>query len=352
MAPCPSAAHRCAQSSAERELIRKQEAATRAKQELADGDKAMKDLHYDVAVVEYQSACDYLTESPATHDLRSRAVDSFSDASMHLAEQRIVEGRFADAEAAAKDSFGADSMIQPDYKPAKQLLAHLEDPDYYNKTVGPKFYDKVKEVDRLFTEADGFYQSGRYDLAYKRYEQILDLDPYNVAARKGQEKVLAAKLAYDEQSYNTTRGYLGWVLESKWEITPRKYVGHEIVRIESGPASSSNTGYIQNKLNHIIIPKIEFREATVREAIDFLKKKSVELDTTETDPARKGVNIVLKLECRCYRWRRACRRSRGGDPWRLTDPLSRHGSGSRACCSRDFIRGSKNHAFADEYPAR
>jgi hypothetical protein len=35
---------------------------------------------------------------------------------------------------------------------------------------------------------------------------------------------------------------------------------------------------IEKKLHSIIIPKLEFREATFREALDFLKKKSVELD--------------------------------------------------------------------------
>ena len=59
--------------------------------------------------------------------------------------------------------------------------------------------------------------------------------------------------------------------------------------------SARGTESIQNKLNHIIIPKIEFRDATVREAVDFLTK-SRELDTDESDPSRRGVNIVLKLE--------------------------------------------------------
>src|SRR5207302_822665 len=58
----------------------------------------------------------------------------------------------------------------------------------------------------------------------------------------------------------------------------------------------SGTQRITEKLNTIIVPKIEFRDATVREAIDFLKQKSRELDTTEKDPTRRGVNIVLQLE--------------------------------------------------------
>src|SRR5439155_14828878 len=50
---------------------------------------------------------------------------------------------------------------------------------------------------------------------------------------------------------------------------------------------------INNKLNTIIIPRIEFRDARIREAIDFLRQQAA-----ANDPApegRKGVDIVLRL---------------------------------------------------------
>ena len=50
---------------------------------------------------------------------------------------------------------------------------------------------------------------------------------------------------------------------------------------------------VQKKLERIIIPRLELRDATIREALDFLKKKSAELDDS---PTGKGVNILLKLE--------------------------------------------------------
>jgi hypothetical protein len=51
------------------------------------------------------------------------------------------------------------------------------------------------------------------------------------------------------------------------------------------------TSMVQRKLQNIIIPRLEFREATVSEALDFLKHKASSLDTD--DPGRRGVNIVL-----------------------------------------------------------
>ena len=52
---------------------------------------------------------------------------------------------------------------------------------------------------------------------------------------------------------------------------------------------------VTHKLNAIIIPRLEFRDATLREAIDFLKKKTADLDTAEPEPARRGVSVVLRL---------------------------------------------------------
>jgi len=66
-----------------------------------------------------------------------------------------------------------------------------------------------------------------------------------------------------------------------------------------GPATdtlqreAAGTARTTNKLNTIIIPRIEFREASIREAIDFLRQQAA-----ANDPAtegRKGIDIVLRV---------------------------------------------------------
>src|SRR6185295_14047070 len=55
----------------------------------------------------------------------------------------------------------------------------------------------------------------------------------------------------------------------------------------------TGTAKISNKLSTIIIPRIEFRDASIREAIDFIRQQAA-----ANDPApegRKGVDIVLRL---------------------------------------------------------
>jgi hypothetical protein len=153
-----------------------------------------------------------------------------------------------------------------------------------------------RQVSRLLAEADGFYNSARYDLAFKRCEQILGIDPYNIAARRMQEKIDATRDHYANEAYNETRGSRLWQVTKGWELPPRKYQGREGSESEMQTSDVRSREYVQGKLNRIIIPKIEFREATLREAIDYLIQKAHELDTQESDPSKRGVNIVLKLE--------------------------------------------------------
>src|SRR3989440_8732652 len=103
------------------------------------------------------------------------------------------------------------------------MLASLQDPGRVNRTMGPKFLSKVEEVKRLLSDAEVYYNSGRYDLAFKKYEQVLALDPYNVAARRGEEKIDNTKYHYNEQAYNETRARQMWAVERGWEQPVHQY---------------------------------------------------------------------------------------------------------------------------------
>ena len=50
------------------------------------------------------------------------------------------------------------------------------------------------------------------------------------------------------------------------------------------------------KLKTIIIPKIDFENASLADAVIFLRHMSVQLDVSEKDPGKRGVNFVLPNE--------------------------------------------------------
>jgi general secretion pathway protein D len=282
------------QGAAERELARRRDYETRGRGAIEAGEQALRAKDYETAVAQFQLACDTIPNSPNSRRLYNRALEGFRDSSILLAEQRITEGRYTDAESVLK--LILDERYDPHYKRAVVMLARLETPGYYNRTITPRFRGKVEEVKRLLLDADGFYETGQYDMAFRRYEQVLNIDPYNIAARKGQEKVNNARMQFANAAYNEARSRAIWKVEQAWANPVRKFNLEGPGTVIPTTQTQEGTQRITQKLNRIIIPRLEFREATIREAIDFLKKKSVDLDTAETEPARRGVNIVLRLE--------------------------------------------------------
>jgi hypothetical protein len=57
-------------------------------------------------------------------------------------------------------------------------------------------------------------------------------------------------------------------------------------------ASTPPENTLASKLKAIILPSVAFTNATVDEAIEFLRIKSRDLDTTSEDAAKKGVSII------------------------------------------------------------
>src|SRR2546430_6670151 len=276
-------------SVAEREVHRRQTGISQGEAALARGQAAMKAKDYAAAHEEFRTAVTYLPDAVVSGKAHDEAVEGFCKSGVVLAKARIGEGRYADAEAILSEilSHRYDSKRRA----AQELYAHLRQPGYFNKTMSPTFIEKVEQVKQLLTEADGFYQSGRYDLAMKRYDQVLALDPYNTAARKGQEKINNTKFKYGEEAYNETRSRQLWQVEKGWEQPVRRYGATGEPAKFGIQKNLTDTARINNKLNTIIIPRVEFRDATLREAVNFLREQAV-----ENDPAtegERGINIVL-----------------------------------------------------------
>jgi general secretion pathway protein D len=274
-----------------REIQRRQEAVTQGQEALVRAQAAMAEKNLVTAHEEFRNAVALLPDAAASGKAYDEAIDGFCKSGVALAEQRIAEGKYEEAESIVREIL--DARYNPNYRPAAELLAKLQTPGHFNRTMGPKFIAKVEEVKQLLTDADGYYNSGRYDLAFKKYEQVLALDPYNTAARRGQEKLDNTKYQYGEDAYNETRGRQLWQVEKGWEEPVRKYGPSVAALTDNFQRDQAGTARITNKLNTIIIPRVEFRDASIREAIDFLRQQAV-----ANDPAtegRKGLDIVLRL---------------------------------------------------------
>jgi general secretion pathway protein D len=283
-------------SIAEREILKRQEESTLAEDLVTKARRDQGDENFEGAYANYLQAVRVTQPGTATKSRRLVLVSDFSKAGIDYANWLIKMGLYLEAKNVAKTILSPD--INPSYKPAVQLLANLEQPGYYNLTVKPAFAKKREKVSALLNQAEGYYATGRNDLANKRYEEVLNLDPYSIAARSGMEKVNAQRKTYYESAYNETRSRMLWLTDRAWERPVRKLkpAGRDTEGSTFGMSGGTNSKEnINKKLNEITIDRIDLENASVREVVDFLKQKSRQLDTRTEDPKKKGVNIVLKL---------------------------------------------------------
>jgi general secretion pathway protein D len=281
------------ESGADREIIRRQQNIALAEDAMRRGDAALKAGDIKEAYLAYKEAVDLLPDGPTTRSLRARALARYSSTAVRYAEYLVSEGEYAMAESVAREVL--EPRYNPDYRPAAVFLSRLEQPDYFNKTITPQFAEDRQRVEQLLREANGYYDSARYDMALKRYQQVLAIDKYNAAAFRGQEQVELGKQRYYDSAYNETRSRMLWQVDQAWERPKRRFTETRATDSSALQDERRGTELMVARLNRIIVPRVDFRDATVRQAVTFLQQRSRDLDTTESSPDQRGVNIFLKL---------------------------------------------------------
>jgi general secretion pathway protein D len=279
----------------EREIRILQERSNWSRTQISKAQSALAMNDYETAYALSKSAVDALPSGgDALKGLRPLALETFSKSAVMLAQQRISEGRFEDAQLVVSSVAG--SPYDSTYGPLLSLEKKLHDPKEFNKTVTPGFVAKVEEVKQLLSQAKGCYDRGSFDKAFRTYEKVLNLDPENTSARLGMEEVNKQRTTYAETAYNEQRSKMVEDVSRAWELPVAKFDTGASTIIEQNPIDVMGTSSITRKLQEIRIDKLLLQDDSVREAIAKLQKKSKDLDVSESDPAKKGVNIVLKLD--------------------------------------------------------
>ncbi|MCV5333109.1 hypothetical protein OFD71_33040, partial [Escherichia coli] len=62
----------------------------------------------------------------------------------------------------------------------------------------------------------------------------------------------------------------------------------------SAPVDLDGTARLIQKMNEIIIPSVHFENATLEQALDYLRKKSSELDKSPAPTGPKGIKLILR----------------------------------------------------------
>ena len=184
--------------------------------------------------------------------------------------------------------------VAPNDPSALAYRAQLDDPLRTNPALTSEHAQNIDAVRRGLYTAEGAFQLGKFDEANGHYQDVLRIDPANSAARRGMERVATAKNTYAKAAYDQTRAGMLAEVDAAWErAVPATDAELSLADLQF--TGTSDEVLITSKLKRIVIPRVALDQASLQEAIDFLRVQSREHDTLESDPARKGVNLTINL---------------------------------------------------------
>jgi len=283
-----------AEDAGSKETTRRMRKVEEAQELLRKGDEAYKAAHYEQAIEAFAGARETLPDAPLTAELSSVATERLVTASVERARELSRKGDVAGAKK-VMDRVLAEG-VAPDDPAARRMRAQLDDPARTNPALTAKLGGEVDQVRRLLYTAEGSFNLGKYDEAVGSWQKVLRIDPTNKAARRGMERAALAKSDYLRAAYDETRAAMLGGVDVAWEsqLADDHAANQQPGADASGIPAAAGAMSVAAKLERIVVPLVDFTDTSLVEAVDALRARSVELDDTELDQARKGVLFVIE----------------------------------------------------------
>ena len=187
---------------------------------------------------------------------------------------------------AAKQAL-ADRIAE--YRNLKKVAAFESQIKEENVDLGRE--DRETGIDILMAQGKVMLENGRLTDARDKFQEVLTIDPYRLAAIRGLRKVSKELQSSAEERRIMGRATKLAEVSWKWSSPVSAISADGGMEIGTDTVSKIADSAIQKKLREIVIPKIEFEEASIHQVVKFLKQKSKELD-----PEGEGVNFFLRLK--------------------------------------------------------
>jgi general secretion pathway protein D len=279
-------------SIAENEVRRREALISQSGPLLDDADRLLRENKSEEAATAYFRIYQGLPKAALADSARARARAGFATSSCHWAKKLMAEARYAEASRVLDQVLSDD--VDPENAEAKKLKIQFKDSDRFPVALTPQHLSNTRKVLDLLQMAHSAYEIGDYNRSRNLYEEVLRLDSFNKTARRGLEKVEQERSRYFDAARDSKRAEAFAEVDAKWEMPLAPSQGDLSALFASGAGANTNakTGRdeIQSKLKDLVIPKVDFSEATLEEVVEYLRVRSRDLDKTG-----RGVDFVVNL---------------------------------------------------------
>ena len=273
---------------ARREILRRQKAIQDAEKLYEEALKFQARGKLEAALVKAEQAMDMLPSGSISQEHRLQGESFVANVRIALADRHIKEKRFSEANRILTEVLHKNSED-------RRALSLMKKSRWQFKQLGgsQEGIEEKRKIRKLISEAKRHYASRQYDLAIKRFQEVLDISEYHKVAIKGLRNSFEAKSDFYHKSYQSVRSEFLFDVDKEWAVKGNKRRVSSPKSQTSIPlASGKGASLILSKLKSIMIPMIDFEGVTLEDAIEFLRQRTFELD--DENPSKRGLNFVIQ----------------------------------------------------------
>lgn len=289
LVPCVTA-----QQTDRTEAARREMAARDARQLVQEARNAYKAGRYTQAVEHYRSALYTMPKSDSLADRRfvEFVKLSLSDALIARAIDYRTVGRYEEAVEFLREAL----QLAPDNKRAEVELLHTKDPVRHNPALSPQHVGDVAEVNRLLELGYAQIDLAKFDEAIATFAAIIKIDPYNSAARQGQELARRHKMTYYQTARNAARANMLADVDKQWEESVSGGAPQDLGATTDFVAAvdAEMQADFARRLSEMVLEHISFDEATVKDVVDVLQNQIKRFDTAAVSSGR-NINLTTNF---------------------------------------------------------
>lgn len=286
---------------AAQEEVRRQAKEVEALKALDLAYKAMGRNDFEGALKSFNQAMNAMPARPHTVETRQKAMQSQAECEYRIALNYYKDGKYQEAKDAIRRALGYYSAHPKAARLSEQI--RKDETRKVERDAMPvpvrhsaEHLDRAKQIRASIDLGRQYYVVGEYEKARREFKNVLVLDEKNEEAAAWMKK-LSEKM-YDVETDQMERQQADMLSQVRDTWTPpvkREITGPETRIQETTTIDKGGKRALLAKLNGIVIPQLEFRNADIRDVIKYLDTASIACDK-DSAPGDKGVNFILQLK--------------------------------------------------------
>ncbi len=285
---------------AAQEEVRRQALEVEGLQNFNQGVAAMGRNEFEPALKSFSQALELMPQRPHTVDIRNQIRMHQAECEYRMALNYYRDNNLEEARKSLRNALG----YYPGHAKAMRMNDRIRDEEIRRKEMAarpmpvrkaPEYQAKVKDINAALARGNQYMAINEFEKAEEEFQSVLQAEPLNSDAAAQLKRLWDRRFRKETEQMNrfqtemVTKVRDTWTPPVKRTIAQRSEVDMSVGGVRPGSRR------LLEKLNSIMIPQLDFRQANIHDVIKYIDQQAQAADK-DSPPNERGVNIVLNLQ--------------------------------------------------------